>query len=151
MLGLLKKEEELEERRRMPNCDFFTSRGAYINLRYIAMLYTHSMEISRRTRWWCLKCVIVYLTQDIPAFVMYCVDGESGSSLLIKSTDSMICKISCKYLECGVEHEESLLNCLKAVNYYMCIRLLGCVALMHVLLNTNTFSRLSLHGMTPNN
>ena len=30
-----------EERRRMPNLDFFTSRGAYVKLRYIAMLYTH--------------------------------------------------------------------------------------------------------------
>ena len=48
------------------------------------------LEISHRTRWWCLKCVIVYLVQDIPAFVMYCVNGESGSSLLIESTDSMI-------------------------------------------------------------
>ena len=43
-LGLLKKEEEEleeEEERRMPNCDFFTSHGAYVNLRYIAMLYTY--------------------------------------------------------------------------------------------------------------
>ena len=38
---------------------FFTSRGAYVKLRYIAMLYTHL--IGNRTRWWCLKCVIVYL------------------------------------------------------------------------------------------
>ena len=30
------------------------------------------------------------LARDIPAFVMYCVNGESGSSLLIESTDSMI-------------------------------------------------------------
>ena len=31
-----------EERRRMPNRDFFTSRGCtYLKLRYIAMLYTH--------------------------------------------------------------------------------------------------------------
>ena len=37
-----------------------------------------------------LKSVIVYLARDIPAFVMYCVNGESGSSLLIESTDSMI-------------------------------------------------------------
>ena len=37
-----------------------------------------------------LKCVIVYLARDIPAFVMYCINGESGSSLLIVSTDSMI-------------------------------------------------------------
>ena len=43
-LGLLKKEEEeLEETRRMPNYDFFTLRGAYVNLRYIAMLYNHSI------------------------------------------------------------------------------------------------------------
>ena len=33
---------------------------------------------------------IVYLAQDIPPFVMYCVYGESGSSLLIESTDSMM-------------------------------------------------------------
>ena len=32
----------------------------------------------------------VYLARDISAFVMYCVNGESGSSLLIESTDSMI-------------------------------------------------------------
>ena len=34
--------------------------------------------------------MIVYLAQDILAFVMYCVNGESGSSLLIESTDSLI-------------------------------------------------------------
>ena len=34
--------------------------------------------------------MIVYLVRDIPAFVMYCINGESGSSLLIESTDSMI-------------------------------------------------------------
>ena len=33
--------------------------------------------------------MIVYLARDIPAFVMYCVNGESGSYLLIESTDSM--------------------------------------------------------------
>ena len=32
----------------------------------------------------------IYLAQDIPAFVMYCVYGESRSSLLIEFTDSMI-------------------------------------------------------------
>ena len=31
------------EERRMPNGDFFTSRGEYVNLRYIAMLYIHSI------------------------------------------------------------------------------------------------------------
>ena len=29
--------------------------------------------------------MIVYLARDIQAFVMYCVNGESGSSLLIES------------------------------------------------------------------
>ena len=32
--------------------------------------------------------VIMYLARDIPAFVMYCVYGESGSSLYLQSTDS---------------------------------------------------------------
>ena len=31
--------------------------------------------------------MIVYVARDIPAFVMYCVYGEFGSSLLIESTD----------------------------------------------------------------
>ena len=34
--------------------------------------------------------MIVFLAQDIQAFVMYCVNGTSRSSLLIESTDSMI-------------------------------------------------------------
>ena len=43
--------------------------------------------------------MIVYLARDIPPFVMYCVHGESGSSLLIGSTDSMIlkCCILCSH------------------------------------------------------
>ena len=32
----------------------------------------------------------MYPAQDIPTFVMYCVNGASRSSLLIESTDSMI-------------------------------------------------------------
>ena len=32
-----------EERRRMPNLRFFTSRGMYVNCAIIAMLYTHSI------------------------------------------------------------------------------------------------------------
>ena len=39
------------------------------------------LEISRRTRWWCLKCVIVYPARDIRPFVMYCVNGKPRSSL----------------------------------------------------------------------
>ena len=34
--------------------------------------------------------MIVYLARDIPLFVMYCIYGESGSSLLIETTDSTI-------------------------------------------------------------
>ena len=34
--------------------------------------------------------MIVYLAGAIQAFVMYCVNGTSRSSLLIESTDSMI-------------------------------------------------------------
>ena len=33
---------------------------------------------------------MVYLARAIPVFIMYCVNGASRSSLLIKSTDSMI-------------------------------------------------------------
>ena len=47
------------------------------------------LEISHRTRWWCLKLMIVYLARDIPAFVMYCVNGAFCSSLLMESTDSL--------------------------------------------------------------
>ena len=83
-LGLLKKEKECQI------AIFFTSCSAYVNCTIIVMLYTHSLEISHRTRWWCLKCVIVYLARDIPAFVMYCVNGASRSSIRIESTDSMI-------------------------------------------------------------
>ena len=69
---------------------FFISRGAYINLRYIAMLYTHSIGNQRRTRWWCLQCVIVYLARDIPAFVMYCVKGESVMIIDYHSNKSIL-------------------------------------------------------------
>ena len=39
--------------------------------------------------------MIVYLARAIQAFVMYCVNGTSRSSLLIVSTDSMISKLYC--------------------------------------------------------
>ena len=42
VLGLLKK-EELEEKKKNTKSRFFTSRGEYVNLRYIAMLYTYSI------------------------------------------------------------------------------------------------------------
>ena len=75
-----------------PKWLFFTSRGAHRNCAIMLWrCYTLILlEISRRTRWWCLKCVIVYLSRDIRPFVMYCVNGKPRSSLLIESTDSII-------------------------------------------------------------
>ena len=35
-------------------------------------------------------CVIICIARDIPAFVMYCFYGASGSFQLIESIDSMI-------------------------------------------------------------
>ena len=78
----------------MPNRYFFTSRGAYVNCAIIAMLYTLiRLEISRRTRKECLKCVIVYLARVITA--------------LIESTDSMICCAQSMNLRCA-NHESVL-------------------------------------------
>ena len=36
--------EERRKKKKNAKSRFLTSRGAYINLRYIAMLYTHSIE-----------------------------------------------------------------------------------------------------------
>ena len=44
--------------------------------------------------------MIVYLAGAIQAFVMYCVNGTSRSSLLIESTDSMIIVILYRSLLC---------------------------------------------------
>ena len=38
-------DERRRRKKNVKNCDFFTSRGVYIKLRYIAMLYTQ-LEIS---------------------------------------------------------------------------------------------------------
>ena len=64
---------------------FYFARHAH-KLRYYCdvIIILILLEISRRTGWWCLKCVIVYLARDIPPFVMYCVNGKPRSSLLIK-------------------------------------------------------------------
>ena len=84
-----------ERRRRMPNRDFYFARCVRKIALYSDVIRTLiRLEISRRTRWWCLKSVIEYLVQDIPAFVMYCVYGASRSSLLIESTDYMISNYS---------------------------------------------------------
>ena len=66
--------------------------GRNIDRRIMALWRCYTLillEISHRTRWWCLKCVIVYPVRDIPPFVMYCVNGKPRSYLLIESTDSM--------------------------------------------------------------
>ena len=61
----------------------------------MAMLYTHWIGNQQQN-----KMVVVFKMRDsylvgvIPAFVMYCVNGASRSSLLIESTDSMIIIIS---------------------------------------------------------
>ena len=52
---------------------FYIARRAPKLHYYGDVIYT-LLEISRRIRWWCLKCVIVYLARDIPPFVMYCVN-----------------------------------------------------------------------------
>ena len=66
----------------MPNGDFFTLRSAHVNCAIMAMLYTHLIGNQLYKTMVVFKCVIVYLARDIPPFVMYCVYGESGSSLL---------------------------------------------------------------------
>ena len=46
--------------------------------------------------------MIVYVARVIPAFVMYCVNGASGSSPLIESTESMMKCIIVRYFGNGV-------------------------------------------------
>ena len=40
---LFKKLKKLKQEEKNAKSQLFTSRGAYVNLRYIAMLYTHSI------------------------------------------------------------------------------------------------------------
>ena len=70
-------------------CIYGESRSSLITESTDSMILIR-LEISCRTRWWCLKCVIVYLARDIPTFVTYCIYGESRSSVITESTDSMI-------------------------------------------------------------
>ena len=59
--------------------------------------------------------MIVYLARDIPAFVMYLVNGESGSSLLIESTDSMITD-----RDSMIESIDSMIRVLKFCSTNLC-------------------------------
>ena len=79
-----------KNKNKKPKWRFFTSRSVHLNCAIMAMLYSHSIGNQPRTRWWCLKCVIVYQARDNRPFVMYCVNGKPRSSLLIESTDSTI-------------------------------------------------------------
>ena len=80
----------IRKRIRSRNGDFLL-RAARTETALLWRCYTLILlEISRRTRWWCLKCVIVYLARDIRPFLMYCINEKPRSSLLIESIDSMI-------------------------------------------------------------
>ena len=74
----------------MPNRDFYFARCVRKLAPYCDVNTLILLEISRGTRWWCLKCVIVYLARDIPAFVMYCVKGESVMIIDYHSNKSII-------------------------------------------------------------
>ena len=78
-----------KNKNKKPKWRFFNFVRRAPKLRFYGDVIHILLEISRRTRWWCLKCVIVYLARDIRLFVMYCVNGKPHSSLLIESTDSM--------------------------------------------------------------
>ena len=54
------------------------------------------LEISRRTRWWCLKCVIVYLARDIRPFVMYYVNGKPCSDIVHHELKDVPCSLDSK-------------------------------------------------------
>ena len=74
----------------MPNRDILLRAGA-CKLRYYGDVYTLiRLEISRRTRWWCLKCVIVYLARDISGVCNVWSLWRIWLIVLIESTDSMI-------------------------------------------------------------
>ena len=60
--------------------------------------------------------MIVYLVRAIQAFVMYCVNGTSRSSLLIESTDSMI-----ESTDSMIESTDSMI-CIYIYNIYNKIR-----------------------------
>ena len=52
--------------------------------------------------------MIMYLAGAIQAFVMYCVNGTSRSSVLIESTDSMIYQGHRHILESGGAREDTV-------------------------------------------
>ena len=85
----------------MPNRDFLIHAVSTLTCAIWRCYTLIRLEISRRTRWSCLKCEIVYLARDIPVFVMYCVNGASRSSLLIESTDSMIIQAIIIFCDAG--------------------------------------------------
>ena len=85
---VFKMREGVPTARYSPVCNVLRQWKTSLILTYrVYRLYdTHSIgsigNQAYRTRWSCLKCVIVYLARDIPPFVMYCVNGKPRSSLL---------------------------------------------------------------------
>ena len=73
-------------RRRMSNRDIFYFARCLCKIAlYSDVIYSFDWK-SAVEHLLCFKCMIVYLARDIPACVMYCVNGASRSSLLIEST-----------------------------------------------------------------
>ena len=75
--------------------------------------------------------MIEFLARDIQAFVMYCVNGTSRSSLLIESTDSMItvkaCYISYLYT---LLHVRTYVKLFEEGNYLKSCMLVGYLRLL---------------------
>ena len=68
----------------------FTLRGMHVNCAIMAMLYIHSIGNQLLNTMMVFKMHDSVPSTSIPPFVMYCVNGESGSSLLIESTNSIV-------------------------------------------------------------
>ena len=64
----------------------------------------------------------MYLARDFPAFVMYCVNGESRSSLIIESTDSMITQFIIETQKCIVNPREGYGSCPVCVSVCLSVR-----------------------------
>ena len=74
----------------------------------------------------------VYLARDIPAFLMYCVDGESVSSLLIESIDSMIQLVPRKQMREHCENAQSISDNPDEVDNCACICKLNTICRYYV-------------------
>ena len=87
--------------------------------------------------------MLVYLARDIPAFVMYCVNGESGSSLLIESTDSMILYSIFSIKRLGVYFFHAALRC----GVYLRAVLINLSTIMRTVLDIKRVENAFFHSM----